>query len=434
MTKQAFARKNNLPSRILSAIVAIACIVGFIAPIQVILPTRSHGFGLAGAPFFKVLSVLFKSNIKVFDFIPSFAGSSAIGMAATASLYLFPLCLITAFVFAIVAIILRDKADLFARLATLIFTWGAGVYAITIAGVSCYVTNIPASIDLLSSILTAVGTIIYFALMCLKLGKKAIINGVQFLLSVGAFCLVVFAFADEGHLVFQAVNSGKAYKILSLALLASFFILLILGSIAAMKKKNNTAELVRLIAQSAIIVALVYFSSSASMSSSAFIRYSMEAAAVSLLQLSVLCVLYIHGIKKSEKEKVKTFISGFEKEEFVEVYAYDGSPVESVVMAEAETPVEETKTEEPKVEVKTVYDFSNRPFDPFINTLTEEEKTIFIELYVLKCKTPMPEIPAYVVGGNNKLFFQKVFIYLGQYRNLVPSSLLSKMYTYSIKI
>jgi len=46
----------------------------------------------------------------------------------------------------------------------------------------------------------------------------------------------------------------------------------------------------------------------------------------------------------------------------------------------------------------------------------------------------MPEIPAYEVGGDNKEFFRKMFIYLGQYRDKIPDGLLAKMYQFSIKM
>jgi hypothetical protein len=73
-------------------------------------------------------------------------------------------------------------------------------------------------------------------------------------------------------------------------------------------------------------------------------------------------------------------------------------------------------------------------FDPFMMTLTSEEKTQFVDLYILKCNGPMPEIPAYNVGEDNRSFFNKVFIYLGQYREKIPDGLLAKMYQFSLKI
>ena len=44
-----------------------------------------------------------------------------------------------------------------------------------------------------------------------------------------------------------------------------------------------------------------------------------------------------------------------------------------------------------------------------------------------------PEIPDYEVGGENKEFFHKVFIYLGQYRDRIPNGLLVKIYQYTLK-
>ena len=49
-------------------------------------------------------------------------------------------------------------------------------------------------------------------------------------------------------------------------------------------------------------------------------------------------------------------------------------------------------------------------------------------------KRSMPELPDYVVGGDNTEFFRKIFIYLGQYRDRLPDSLLAKMYKYSIRL
>jgi hypothetical protein len=46
----------------------------------------------------------------------------------------------------------------------------------------------------------------------------------------------------------------------------------------------------------------------------------------------------------------------------------------------------------------------------------------------------MPELPDYEVGGDNKEFFRKLFIYLGQYRDRMSQTLLMKMYQYSMKI
>ena len=81
------------------------------------------------------------------------------------------------------------------------------------------------------------------------------------------------------------------------------------------------------------------------------------------------------------------------------------------------------------------YDFYNcKSFDPFIAILNNEERNQFTEIFILKYRGVMPELPDYVVGGDNKEFFRKIFIYLGQYRDRIPDSLLAKMYQFAIKM
>ena len=66
--------------------------------------------------------------------------------------------------------------------------------------------------------------------------------------------------------------------------------------------------------------------------------------------------------------------------------------------------------------------------------LSAEERNQFTELFILKFKGTMPELPDYEVGGDNKEFFRKIFIYLGQYRDRMSQNLLAKMYQFSMKI
>lgn len=80
------------------------------------------------------------------------------------------------------------------------------------------------------------------------------------------------------------------------------------------------------------------------------------------------------------------------------------------------------------------YDFYNsRSFDPFIASLNAAEREQFTELFILKYKGETKNLPDYQVGGDNTEFFRKVFIYLGQYRDRIPDTLLGKMYQFAIK-
>jgi hypothetical protein len=47
---------------------------------------------------------------------------------------------------------------------------------------------------------------------------------------------------------------------------------------------------------------------------------------------------------------------------------------------------------------------------------------------------PVYGVPEYKVGGDNKDFFCKVFIYLGSLREQIPDSLMEKIYQYSIRL
>ena len=107
-------------------------------------------------------------------------------------------------------------------------------------------------------------------------------------------------------------------------------------------------------------------------------------------------------------------------------------PVEGVEIAEEVNPTYVA----PLPEVQTAgYDFYNsKSFDPFIATLNEDERNQFTEIFILRYHGMMPDIPDYQVGGDNAEFFRRIFIYLGQYRDRIPSGLLAKIYQYSLKL
>ncbi len=77
-----------------------------------------------------------------------------------------------------------------------------------------------------------------------------------------------------------------------------------------------------------------------------------------------------------------------------------------------------------------VYDASQYTYDPFINSLTPQEKNEFGDLFIAGKYGDLNYLPAYVIGGDNREFFNKVFIYLGRFRQHISSSLLEKLYAY----
>ena len=167
--------------------------------------------------------------------------------------------------------------------------------------------------------------------------------------------------------------------------------------------------------------------------------FAIAAVAVAGLQLVLAFTLYKKkrsAINTEDDEPIvlseAQIAEGFYSEMYAEAYPYEGGPVNGVVMAEEATPSFLAKG----AHVNTAgYDFYNcKSFDPFIASLDNDERNEFTDLFIMRFKGDMPEIPSYEVGGNNSEFFHLIFIYLGKYRDRISSKLLSKIYQFSNKL
>ena len=76
------------------------------------------------------------------------------------------------------------------------------------------------------------------------------------------------------------------------------------------------------------------------------------------------------------------------------------------------------------------YDASQYTYDSFINSLTPQEKNEFGDLFIANKYGDLAYLPGYVIGGDNREFFSKVFIYFGRFRGHISSALLDKLYSY----
>lgn len=74
--------------------------------------------------------------------------------------------------------------------------------------------------------------------------------------------------------------------------------------------------------------------------------------------------------------------------------------------------------------------YESYTYDAFFNTLTTQEKSEFGDLFISNKYGTHTYLPRYVVGGDNELFFKKVFIYLGRFRAYASGSLVEKLYRY----
>lgn len=69
--------------------------------------------------------------------------------------------------------------------------------------------------------------------------------------------------------------------------------------------------------------------------------------------------------------------------------------------------------------------------DMFLSSLTPAERDEFDRLFVSRIYGDNKRLPAYTIGGDNREFFTKVFVFMGRYRNVISDSLLEKIYNYS---
>lgn len=121
--------------------------------------------------------------------------------------------------------------------------------------------------------------------------------------------------------------------------------------------------------------------------------------------------------------------------EYVEPDYMPRLPVaETVTEAEPEpvepTPVVEPLSaplEEPAEPTPTVYIYGGAT-DEFMETLTDNEKVEFVELFLKKSKGTVNGVPDYEIDGDNSDFFPAVFVHINRYRNIVSDALMTKMY------
>ena len=368
----------------------------------------------------------FSADAKVLGVIPALFEGSAVATLSTVGMYLFAVALVVAALVSLFAIFSAKKAPRRVKTALFFLVLGAVAYTFFFFVASKASEVDAAKFDLLSVAIAAVAVVFSFILSLAKNGKAAWLRLLQFVLSAACAVLAVLPLAATGLFV---AAEGATLAVVVVVLMA---LNTVVACARMSKVKDTVCDLVRYIL--ALLVALVacYVANK----EDAKILFAVVAAAIALLQIVLVIVQIKKGQKKeieaAKEETAEEIQKGFHVEEYAEAYAYEGGPVAGVLMAEEVNP--SFLPHEPKVNTAG-YDFYNcKSFDPFIAMLNMEERNAFTEIFILKFKGEMPELPDYEVGGDNKEFFRKVFIYLGQYRDRIPSNLLGKMYQFSVKL
>ena len=474
-------KKKNVASRLFALLLAVAGVaVVFLLNVNVVV-----GNAVKEMTLFTAIKDLFggASTSKLFG-LPALANTVRLaGIGSAIALYLLLLTLALCVVFAIVAVFCGKKAPALVRLVAFLFTLGFMAYALVIYMYTTLTAG-KATLDLYTLAPAGVGALVYFVLAVAKVGKKAWMNTIQLLFSivaVGALAYILITY----HKDFNAgLKNLVSFKIATLAILGVALFTVFIGAIRMQTKKGLGFDLFRYILQLIVGGATCYVAIASKASDKMFLILAIASTAVSLLQI-VLCILQKKSGKAKKEKKVKekkeekveeepvaeepfAFVPAYEPapmpapiyempapapavvsapvveesfeekypeytvEEYAEAMPYEGGPVEGVAVAEEVNPTFVA----PPAQVQTAgYDFYNsKSFDPFIASLNEAERNQFTELFILKYKGVMPEIPDYEVGGDNKAFFRKLFIYLGQYRDRIPDALLAKIYQFTVRM
>ena len=423
-------QKKNVGYRLLSILILLACVGVLFVPIS----TFDGIWSVEKKTIIQTVQDLIASGTKKFGFLPVLVnGNGILTLATNAAFYVMLITLLIAAILALFAIFSKKKTPSLLRTAVSFLTWGAATYALALVCITCFRSNgYEIKFDLYTTVIACVFAFFYFLLMFIKLGKAAWINAFEFLLTLGATALLFLAMTLEGEeLLGEALANKETYKWILVGILAVVSLNLIIETFHAMFKEGLPGELVRYSIQLLCALAACYVGYAAKINAGDYLLYCVIAAAVAALQIILVTVQLVNRGKKLAAEAAEAAIADFETEEYVEAYAYEGGPVAGVEIAEEVNPTEASTTADGKPNLASLV---GNGFDAFMFTLNETEKEEFIDLYILRCKVNMPEIPAYVVGGDNKEFFNKVFIYLGQYREKISSGLLAKMYKFSMKL
>ena len=431
---------QSLAYRAIAAVVVIACVAAFFLPYTFFV-SSPDGLATTELKLYKLFELIPDAPFKFLGFIPMFANPKGVlGLSGGLVTYVLIAFLAAACVLAFISLILGKKAELLLTLSLLLYTWGAALYMIAVISISCY---LPMKIifDAGAITLAAIGTLAYVVFLYVKLGKKiCILNSLRFLLTLAFTVCLFLALAFDYTLVSKLLAKSAFYKVLLVAATALTIANVVFASVRAAKKRAFAADFINSAIELAVSVALVALSLSASVTNVSLLIFSSIAAAVSV----ALFVLTFVGLKIS-KRKGKAKASPAENKESAPAPAPKAqpapvAPVKSAAPAAkpapAVTPVAPVKSAPAVTPVAPVKSapaamedfFAGKQIDRFIATLDVAERNQFASLYFLKPENVMSEIPAYRINGNNKTFFEMVFITLGEYRDEIPDSLLFKMY------
>ena len=412
-------KKIVIDNRILGIILAVVSLATLVLPLTAVIGE-------------KVQSKLFITTLLA-------ASPASFALLSMLGRYVFVAFAVATIVLGVLTAIKPEKGDALIPYAVLTLSCGTGTYFFATLALTAFVGA--RAFDIITLAVSVLAFAGYSFLVFKKLGNENRYHFMQYALSA------VFSF-----LILLSLGMGKAPKtgmeMLVLVVFVLAGILFVFNTVRVRFTANDKISFIVYIAEGVVALVAFVVALISSMGALSFLLPLVAALAVfGQFEFAAIRKKRMDAVAADDAnqdtgiaeeyleeqpvfepiatiDEVEVSEEGYHIEEYAEAVAYTGGPVAGVEMAEE---VNATQTAD--------YDFYNtKSFDAFIATLDAEERNQFTDLFLLRYQGSMPEIPEYVVGGDNREFFRKIFIYLGQYRERIPSGLLTKMYNYSVRI
>lgn len=464
---------KNVFSRILAFLLAVAPIALLcLFPIPLLKGTESHALQTDTTLLKEFLAMFGKNSeaTKVFGFLPLLNAIDDFGKLMSLALYFIPLAMVVTAIFAIVAIFSGKAAPKLVRGITLINTFVYGVYTMSMWAIAKHFAfEFPLNYYLFGIV---GGSFLFYLIYSFVKGRcNTWLSLLLFIFTAAYLGAYVYLYAMNGSFktAMETVLASEANGLFGLKD-SAFYTYFFLG-FTALGAFNLFVSLLRLPSKKGLVFDIIryilnfllagawlffYFTVDAFKNVENGMIIFIIAAAVAFVQV-IICFIAKGAKKKAAKKACKCEQAAKEEKPAEEAKEEEKEDEETVTVVatsyphtvaeeeieQAEDPAEkkeekevaaEEKEEAPAPQTTAGYDFYNsKSFDPFIASLSGEERDQFTNLFILKCQGEMKNLPDYEVGGDNSDFFRKVFVFLGQYRDRIPDGLLAKMYQFMSK-
>ncbi len=444
-TPAAPKKKKNVFYRLLALLLAIAPIALFYFLEIKTMAYQEGAYLIENNKLLDLFIKLFSEEgaavSKLFDIVPLTMPAGILGISINVFLYLIPVSMVVCVFAALIALFCGKAAPAMARFILFVIFGVYTGYALSLLLPYAYNgQDVMATLDYVVLGLAGGALFLYFILSLVKSGARAFVGLLIFLLTVASAGVIIYAISVENAAIKTLFAENTLYKWITFGLVALYalFVVLSIGGISA--RKVAGADIIRCVLMLLIgggIIALSFLVETLA----AFMIYGIIAAGAALLMLVLESAIVGTRRKKAKAAKVAEEPVAEEEPAAIEEPIAVAEPVveEEPVAIEEPIAVAEPVAEEPVVaaapvaEEEPADDAYGSEFDAFIATLTIEERTQFTQIFLLRSENKMPEIPEYKVGGDNKVFFRKIFVNLGSVRGRIPDGLMEKIYQFTIR-